>query len=102
MSKLIYTGIVKVKTSRALKFTFQDTRSIKGHNFFHRLEFTLRLIIFFTEEAKKLPYFVHRTKNHNMPVYLLKKGPMERTQIVKVDGEIKVRLVLGITRLFNI
>lgn len=37
-----------------------------------------------------------------MPVYLLKKGPMERTQIVKVDGEIKVRLVLEITRLFNI
>nr|XP_022334514.1 39S ribosomal protein L49, mitochondrial-like [Crassostrea virginica] len=43
-----------------------------------------------SEEAKKLPYFVHRTKNHNMPVYLLKKGPMERTQIVKVDGEIKL------------
>lgn len=49
-------------------------------------------IHFFTEEASKLPYFVHRNKFHNMPVYLLKKGPLERTKILKVDGDIQVTL----------
>ncbi|XP_034325225.1 large ribosomal subunit protein mL49 [Magallana gigas] len=43
-----------------------------------------------TEEASKLPYFVHRNKFHNMPVYLLKKGPLERTKILKVDGDIQL------------
>lgn len=27
-----------------------------------------------------------------MPVYLLKKGPLERTKILKVDGDIQVTL----------
>ncbi|XP_061174677.1 large ribosomal subunit protein mL49-like [Saccostrea echinata] len=43
-----------------------------------------------TEEAKKHPYFVHRTPHHNMPVYLIKKGPLERTKILKVDGDLQL------------
>ena len=62
MSKLIYTGIVKVKTSRALKFTFQDTRSLKGHNFFHRLEFTLRFNYFFYRRSKKIAILCSQNK----------------------------------------
>ncbi|XP_015367288.1 PREDICTED: probable 39S ribosomal protein L49, mitochondrial [Diuraphis noxia] len=50
------------------------------------------IIYFFTATFGKYPYFVHRTRNHMLPVYLKvsMRGTRRITQINNVDGNIWV------------
>lgn len=49
-------------------------------------------IILFEESATQWPYYVRRTRNHMMPVYMLTKagGSQHITKIGKIDGDIWV------------
>lgn len=67
--------------------------SLQMHNilsFYYLKVKSNQFLFYFVDEAKKLPYFLSRTKNHQVPVYLRRyqNGLRRITEIRKIEGDI--------------